>query len=111
MFVRRTSLVGVGNRVDEKWRDAYDHDLWIRIGQKYRIQSVQHCFSTFALHSDSGVSATPERALRELGLIRKHYGGEDTFLDRWVYVNYCKLFIWAYRRFRWPQPATKKRAV
>lgn len=108
MFLRRSALEAVGGRVDERWRDAYDHDLWIRVGKSHHVQAVPECFSTFAIHSDSGVSAYPERALRELAMIRKHHDGERRLIDRLFFVPLCNLYIWSYVRFRWPGGSSRK---
>lgn len=101
VFTRCSALDGVGRRVDERWRDAYDHDLWIRLAHKYRIQNVPDILSRFALHQNSGVSSAPERCKQEAILIRKFYGGEKTWVDRTIWVNYYNLRLFLYRLLKW----------
>jgi hypothetical protein len=101
MFMRRRALDGVGGQVDEQWRDAYDTDLWIRVGQKFNIDSVDECFSQFTLHSDSGITSDPNRSWYEARRIRSHYGGDRTLIDRLFWVPYAEARVKLFRMFKW----------
>jgi len=101
MFMRRRALDGVGGQVDERWRDAYDHDLWIRVGRKFAIQGVNECFSSFGLHQDSGMTGDPLRSWRETRLIRSHHGGDRRLIDRWLWIPYVEAKIELFRRLKW----------
>jgi glycosyltransferase involved in cell wall biosynthesis len=111
VFTRCTALDGIGRRVDERWKDAYDHDLWIRLALKYRIQNIPDNLSRFALHQGSGVSSAPERSMREAILIRQFYGGEDTWVDRLIWVNYYKLYLFLYRILKWNRMLEKSSVI
>jgi len=106
-FVRRSALDAIGGRVDEQWRDTYDSDLWIRIGKKFHIEAIPQCFSTFALHGDSGVSSVPHRALRELVAVRRHHGGERTLFHRKVMVPCFNIVLRAYWVLKWKRMLKK----
>lgn len=107
MFMRRRALDGVGGQVDERWRDAYDHDLWIRIGKKFRIDAVDECFSSFGLHGGSGMTADPLRSWRETRLIRRHHGGERRLIDRWFWIPYVEARIRLFRYLKWRRMTAK----
>lgn len=101
MFMRRRALEGIGGQVDEQWKHTYDHDLWIRVAQKYRIQNVPECFSRFGLHLDSGVAGTPHHALNELKRLRAHHGGDKKWSDRLIWVPFFNFYRWVYSWMKW----------
>jgi glycosyltransferase involved in cell wall biosynthesis len=101
MFMRRRALDGIGGAVDEQWRDAYDHDMWIRVGQKYNVQAIDRCFSSFALHATSGMTADPLRSWRETRRIRSHHGGDVRLIDRWFWIPYVEARIKLFRLLKW----------
>lgn len=101
MFMRRRVLDGIGGRVDERWKHTYDHDLWIRVAKRFRVQNVPDCFSRFGLHGDSGVAGTPHHALAELKLLRTHHGGDKEWLDRVLWVPYFNFYRWVYSWLKW----------
>ena len=90
MFMRREALDGVGREVHEQWRDAYDHDLWIRVGEKFNVHGVDEVFSRFGLHAGSGMTSDPYRSWREARLIRTHHGGDRRLIDRWFWIPYVE---------------------
>jgi glycosyltransferase involved in cell wall biosynthesis len=113
MFVRRRALAGVGGKVDEQWRDAYDTDLWIRIGKKFNVHSLDEDFSKFTLHSGSGITSDPHRSWREARLIRKHHGGDRRLVDRIFWIPYAEARVGLFRALLWnpmSNRATKRRA-
>ncbi len=101
MFMRRRALDGIGGQADIQWRDAYDHDMWIRIGKNFNIQGVDKVFSTFALHPDSGITDDPLRSWREARRIRAHHGGSSRLVDRFFWVPLVELRILMYRELKW----------
>jgi glycosyltransferase involved in cell wall biosynthesis len=101
MFMRKRALDGVGSRVHEEWRDAYDHDLWIRVGKRFVVQAIDECFSSFALHPDSGMSSDPHRSWEETRRIRNRHGGDKRFLDRWFWIPYVEARIKVFRALKW----------
>lgn len=109
MFLRTRALRAVGGRVDERWQHAYDHDLWIRVGTKFKIKAVQECFSTFGIHAQSGISTAPQHAEREARLIRRAYGGERRLIDRLFWAPYRDAYVALYRRFKWSPMAARSR--
>ena len=110
MFMRRRALDGVGGRVDEQWRDAYDTDLWIRVGRKFNVDSVNRCFSQFTLHSDSGITSDPDRSWREARRIRSHYGGDRALLDRLIWVPYAEAKVKLFRLSKWKRMSKRATA-
>jgi len=107
MFMKRRALDGIGCQADEQWRDAYDHDMWIRVGKKFCIHGVDRVFSTFALHPDSGMTDDPLRSWRETRRIRAHHGGTTRLIDRFVWTPYIELRILLYRMLKWKRMTRK----
>jgi glycosyltransferase involved in cell wall biosynthesis len=100
MFLRHEALQGVGGFANETWKDAYDHELWIRVGKKYHIESLPIFFSRFGIHEDSGVIKTPEKSEFEVRMIRKTYGGEEKYIDRYFWVPYRDVRMGLFKRFK-----------
>jgi glycosyltransferase involved in cell wall biosynthesis len=111
MFMRKAALDGVGGLVDEQWRDAYDHDLWIRVGKKYKVQAVDACFSQFGLHPDSGMASDPLRSWREARKIRAFHGGDRAFLDRVFWIPYVEAKIKLFRFLKLQRMSAKASQV
>ena len=107
MFMRRRALDGIGGQANEMWRDAYDHDMWIRVGKSFVVHGLNECFSTFTLHPDSGMTSDPHRSWREARRIRAFHGGDRKWLDRLFWIPYVELRIKAYRWLKW-QPMTRQ---
>ena len=101
MFLRRRALDAVGRRVDPTLRDAFDHDLWIRVGHKHCVKSVADCLSRFGLHRGSGVVSFPQRSSRERKIIRRRYGGEERLVDRLWWVPYLEVRLVLHRYLKW----------
>jgi glycosyltransferase involved in cell wall biosynthesis len=101
MFMRRRALEGIGGQADTQWRDAYDTDLWIRVGKKFKVAAIDECFSTFALHPDSGMSSDPLRSWREARRIRRHHGGYDSLVNRLIRIPYVEARIKTFRLLKW----------
>ena len=101
MFMRRRALVGIGGQANNMWRDAYDHDMWIRVGKNFNIHGLDECFSTFMLHPDSGMTSDPYRSWREARRIRTHHGGDQRLIDRLFWIPYVESRIKLYRWLKW----------
>ena len=84
VFVRSSALDKVGRQADERWKDTYDHDLWIRLGKVAKFKGVNKIFSKFTLHGDSGVASNPNRAIQEAKLVRTTHGGDGTILGKFI---------------------------
>ena len=109
MFMRRRALDGIGGQANDQWRDAYDHDMWIRVGKNFNIHGVDRVFSTFALHPDSGMTDDPLRSWRETRRIRAHHGGNSRLIDRFFWTPYIELRILIYRALKWKRMTQKLR--
>lgn len=71
-FVRRDSLAAVGY-LDERLNWCMDWDLWIRIGQRYRVGFLPHTLARVRLHPDSKTSRGGVPRIREMHqVIRRH---------------------------------------
>ncbi|SRR6266851_208644 len=91
MFMRVKALDGIGRSADERWQHAYDHDLWIRVAKQFKVVGIDECFSSFTLHSGSGVSSYPAHALTEIQHIRNHHGGNRKLIDRCLWIPYVEI--------------------
>jgi len=111
MFMRRSALDGIGGQADERWRDAYDHDMWIRVGKQFNIHGVDECFSAFTLHPYSGMTSDPYRSWREARRIRAHHGGTRKIADRLFWIPYVEARIKLYRWLKWKRMTRQSRAV
>ncbi len=109
MFLRCSALDGVGGRLNETYKDVYDHDLWIRVGLKYHVQSIPDCLSRFGLHPESGVVSTPEKSLKERKMIRKQYGGDKDLTDKIFWIPYLELRTRLYKIIKWNRMLIKAR--
>ena len=71
-FVRRDSLASVGY-LDERLNWCMDWDLWIRIGQRYRVGFLRHTLARVRLHPESKTSRGGLPKIREMHeVIRRH---------------------------------------
>jgi hypothetical protein len=71
-FVRRDALAAVGY-LDERLNWCMDWDLWIRIGQRYRVGFLPHTLARVRLHPDSKTSRGGVPRIREMHqVVRRH---------------------------------------
>jgi len=107
MLMRVKALDGVGREVHEQWRDAYDHDLWIRVAKKFTVHGLNMCFSKFGLHADSGMTNDPLRSWRETRKIRSHHGGDRRLIDRLFWIPYVEARVKVFRLLKWKRMTGK----
>jgi glycosyltransferase involved in cell wall biosynthesis len=100
-FVRSSALQAIGGQLDERWRDVFDHDLWIRLSEHHKIAVVPDYLSSFGLHPASGVVSAPHKAIRERVLVREYYGRGHAGLLAWVLGAYVDAFWWIYKNTKW----------
>ncbi len=101
MFLRRSAVEGVGGRFNPRWQHAFDHELWIRVLQRYQVVDVPEVLSCFGLHPDSGLVKNPTFADKETAEIRAIYGGERRLIDRLFWVPYFNCWRWLFRQLKW----------
>jgi glycosyltransferase involved in cell wall biosynthesis len=100
VFVRISALDKIGRYVDERWKDTYDHDLWIRIGKKCKVLGINKCFSKFTFHSGSGVAGTPEKAIKEAKKLRISHGRDINLINRLFLVPMANIYLFLYRKLK-----------
>lgn len=100
VFVRVSALDRVGRYVDERWKDTYDHDLWIRLGKQCKVLGVNKCFSKFTFHSGSGVAGTPSRAITEARKLRVSHGRDASIINRLLLVPLANIYLYLHRILR-----------
>lgn len=95
VFIRKNILNRVG-LLDENLHYKMDRDLYIRIGLNGSVAMIQEHLANFRCHGRA--KSTPKNAVkawREFLLIRKRYGGGNTFLngDLYFWSNFLQLTI------------------
>lgn len=110
VFVRGSGLEKIGRRVDEQWKDAYDHDLWIRLGKVCEFKGFNRQFSKFTLHLDSGVASDPDRGLREARLIRLHHGANKKLINRLILIPLVDALIFIYKNTKFKKMTRASKA-
>jgi glycosyltransferase involved in cell wall biosynthesis len=100
-FVRVSALNDIGGRLDERWKDVFDHDLWIRLSERHKVAVVPEYLSSFGLHPESGVVGTPERAIRERALVRQHYRKDSNSAKERLLAAFVDGIWLLYRHTKW----------
>ena len=107
-FFRRSVLLTVGY-LDESFHYTMDHELFIRIAQKYKSYTVNYNLACFRLWEDSKTSTSQLKFFKELIKVKKKYHarllskGNLWLLMQFVKApfkrnKYLKILIQKYRR-------------
>jgi glycosyltransferase involved in cell wall biosynthesis len=108
-FFTRAAYEAVGG-IDARYRYALDHDLWLRIGARFPVETLDATLAAFRFHSESKTVAEADGFAREVVQVSRRNGGRrlspyylDYYLPRhrpWLYRALLAMRLARARDFR-----------